>query len=167
PPNSAIATVRPNKSGADSLPTSVPFHYTQSESFIALLHQLGASLLVSTYQANKLLVVRADGGGLSTLVRSFERPMGMAVSAGRLPRPRRSAAPAGRGVWPCRPAAWPWGRTTPSGCCATPRTSHHASSQRADTTLASCRVRATSPATLPCMSWRGSLLLPSPLGGEG
>src|SRR5260370_12810747 len=81
---SAIATVRPSQSGADNSPTSVPFHYTQSESFVALLHQLGASLLVSTYQANKLLVVRADGGGLSTLVRSFERPMGLAVSAGRL-----------------------------------------------------------------------------------
>src|SRR6476660_534974 len=65
-------------------PQPVAFHYTQTESFVALLHQLGASLLVSTYQANKLLVVRADGGGLSTLVRSFERPMGLAVSAGRL-----------------------------------------------------------------------------------
>src|SRR4051794_18051437 len=81
---SAIATARPGEPGVNPSPTTVPFHYTQSESFVALLHQLGASLLVSTYQANKLLVIRADGGGLSTLVRSFERPMGLAVSAGRL-----------------------------------------------------------------------------------
>ncbi len=60
------------------------FHYTQTESFVALLHQLRASLLVSTYQANKLLAVRARGSGLSTLVRTFERPMGLAVNGRRL-----------------------------------------------------------------------------------
>src|SRR6476619_186744 len=65
-------------------PTAVPFHYTQTESFVALLRELGASLLVTTYQANKLLVVRAAGGGLSMLVRTFERPMGLAVDARRL-----------------------------------------------------------------------------------
>ena len=36
---------------------------------------------MSTYQANKLLVARATGGGLSMLVRTFERPMGLAVDA--------------------------------------------------------------------------------------
>ena len=63
---------------------AVEFHYTQTDSFVALLQQLGASLLVSTYQANKLLVVRASGQGLSTLVRTFDRPMGLAVDARRL-----------------------------------------------------------------------------------
>ena len=38
---------------------AVPFHYTQTEGFPTLLRQLGLSLLVSTYQANKLLVARA------------------------------------------------------------------------------------------------------------
>src|SRR3954466_12580619 len=65
-------------------PTAVSFHYTQTDSFAALLQQLGASLLVSTYQANKLLVARAAGGGLSMLVRTFDRPMGLAVAGGRL-----------------------------------------------------------------------------------
>src|SRR5712672_2041570 len=65
-------------------PSPVAFHYTQTDSFVALLQQLGASLLVSTYQANKLLVARAVGGGLSMLVRTFERPMGLAVDAQRL-----------------------------------------------------------------------------------
>src|SRR5687767_10490882 len=64
--------------------TAVEFRYTQTESFVALLRQLGASLLVSTYQANKLLVVRAAGDGLSMLVRTFERPMGLAVDERRL-----------------------------------------------------------------------------------
>src|SRR6516164_4756944 len=65
-------------------PPPVEFHYAQSESFVALLHQLGSSLLVSTYQANKLLAVRAAGNGLSTLVRTFDRPMGLAVDGPRV-----------------------------------------------------------------------------------
>src|SRR3954451_20735402 len=66
-------------SSAPPVPAAVEFHYSQTESFVAVLRQLGASLLVSTYQANKLLVVRAAGAGLSTLVRTFERPMGLAA----------------------------------------------------------------------------------------
>ena len=114
-------------------PAAVAFHYAQTESFVALLDQLGASLLVSTYQANKLLVVRAAGGGLSTLVRTFERPMGMAVDARRLALGTRSR----------------------SGCCATPRTSPRASSRRAGTTPATCRAPATSPATSASTRWPG------------
>src|SRR5437870_6113632 len=86
---SGIATVPPPSPGdVDTLtaaaPTAVEFHYTQTDSFVALLNQLGASLLLTTYQANKLLVVRAAGRGLSMLVRTFERPMGLAVDGQRL-----------------------------------------------------------------------------------
>jgi uncharacterized protein (TIGR03032 family) len=71
-------------------PTAVEFHYTQTESFAPLLVEQGASLLVTTYQANKLLVVRAAGGGLSTLVRTFDRPMGLAADTHRLALGTRS-----------------------------------------------------------------------------
>jgi uncharacterized protein (TIGR03032 family) len=88
---SAVVAMPPVKPGDQSTPgaspaasTAVPFHYTQTDSFAPLLQQLGASLLVSTYQANKLLVARATGGGLSMLVRTFDRPMGLAVDGGRL-----------------------------------------------------------------------------------
>src|SRR3954464_15172887 len=88
---SAVAALPPVTPGDHSAPgvspaasTAVPFHYTQTDSFTALLQQLGASLLVSTYQANKLLVARAAGAGLSMLVRTFDRPMGLAVDGGRL-----------------------------------------------------------------------------------
>ena len=74
----------PNGGAAPGPALPVEFHYTQTESFVALLHELGVSLLVSTYQANKLLAVRASGAGLSTLVRTFDRPMGLAVDARRL-----------------------------------------------------------------------------------
>src|SRR5262249_43565492 len=35
--------------------------------------------LVTTYQAGKLMAVRAQGGRIATLLRTFERPMGLAV----------------------------------------------------------------------------------------
>src|SRR5215510_14645268 len=88
----SLAAAAPGKPpGSDGPPAAVEFRYTQTESFVALLQQLGASLLVSTYQANKLLVARAAPGGLSTLVRTFERPMGLAVDGRRLALGTRNA----------------------------------------------------------------------------
>ena len=40
--------------------------------------------MITTYQANKLLVARATKSGLSMLVRTFDRPMGLAIAADRL-----------------------------------------------------------------------------------
>jgi uncharacterized protein (TIGR03032 family) len=102
-------------------PAAVSFHYTQSESFVALLNQLGLSLWVSTYQANKLLVVRAAGGGLSTLVRTFERPMGLAVDTRRLTLGTRNQ------VWFLRNAADIAAQIEPAGrhdACYLPRSCH-------------------------------------------
>ena len=86
---SAVVAVPPVKPGDQSAPSASPaagaaveFRYTQTDGFVDLLHRLGASLLVSTYQANKLLAVRDGGGGLSTLVRTFDKPMGLAAAAG-------------------------------------------------------------------------------------
>jgi uncharacterized protein (TIGR03032 family) len=88
---SALTTVpcqelSPHGTAASPAPATaaVEFHYSQTDSFVALLQQLRASLLVSTYQANKLLVVRGTEGGLSTLVRHFDKPMGLAVDSRRL-----------------------------------------------------------------------------------
>lgn len=90
-PMSAPSVPSPRNPGGPAAPGAPPvppapvaFHYTQTDRFVALLHQLGATLLVTTYQANKLLVVRAHQGGLSTLVRTFDQPMGVAVDARRL-----------------------------------------------------------------------------------
>jgi hypothetical protein len=86
--NGRAVTVRgPGVRGVPALveraPAAVEFRYTQTDSFPTLLKQLGASLLVTTYQANKLLVARATGSGLSMLVRTFERPMGLAIDGRR------------------------------------------------------------------------------------
>lgn len=123
---SGIPTVPPpSQGGVDTLtaaaPTAVAFRYTQTESFVALLQQLGASLLVSTYQANKLLVGRAAGAGLSMLVRTFERPMGLAVDARRLALGSRNQ------VWLLRNAPDIAPRIEPArqhDACFVPRSSH-------------------------------------------
>jgi uncharacterized protein (TIGR03032 family) len=102
-------------------PTAVEFHYTQSDSFVALLKQLAASLLVTTYQANKLLVVREVQGGLSTLVRTFETPMGLAIDG------RRMALGTRNQVWLLRDAPDIAPRVEPAGlhdACYLPRSCH-------------------------------------------
>jgi uncharacterized protein (TIGR03032 family) len=61
-----------------------PLRSKHTASFPALLDQLGISLVVTTYQAGKLVVVRADAGGLNTHFRDLARPMGLAADATRL-----------------------------------------------------------------------------------
>ena len=70
--------------------TAVEFRYTQTGTFAALLRELGASLVITTYQANKVLVARATGAGLSMLVRTFDRPMGLATFPPRPSGARRA-----------------------------------------------------------------------------
>jgi uncharacterized protein (TIGR03032 family) len=53
---------------------------THDDRFVRILHELNVSLLVSTYQAGKLAVVRARGDDLLVTHHNFERPMGIAVS---------------------------------------------------------------------------------------
>ena len=55
-----------------------------TNSFPRLLEELGISLLVSTYQAGKLIVLRADGGTLNSHFRNFPMPMGLACDRRRL-----------------------------------------------------------------------------------
>jgi uncharacterized protein (TIGR03032 family) len=107
--------------GAQAAPTAVEFRFAQTESFVNLLRQLGMSLLVSTYQANKLLVVRAGSHGLSILVRTFDRPMGMAVDAHQLMLGTRDQ------VWLMRNAPDIAPRMEPTGqhdACFLPRSTH-------------------------------------------
>ena len=56
-----------------------------------ILEHLGASLLVSTYQAGKLVVVGAGSGELQLSYHNFEKAMGIAARPGRLAVGARSA----------------------------------------------------------------------------
>lgn len=49
-----------------------------------ILAQLHSSLLVTTYQAGKAVLLRNDNGELNTHFRVFPKPMGLAIDAGRL-----------------------------------------------------------------------------------
>jgi len=112
----------PPPAAPETAPAAVEFHYTQTDSFVALLHQLGAALPVSTYRANKLLVVRAAGGGLSTLVRTFDRPMGLAADGRRLAVGTRTEVWLLRNAPDMAPALSRPGTMTPA-ICGAPATS--------------------------------------------
>ncbi|HEX4524583.1 MAG TPA: TIGR03032 family protein [Casimicrobiaceae bacterium] len=49
-----------------------------------MLRELGASLLITTYQAGQLILARADGPTLNTHFVGFNKPMGLAVDRDRL-----------------------------------------------------------------------------------
>jgi uncharacterized protein (TIGR03032 family) len=61
-----------------------PLRSVHTTSLPALLHQCGISLLISTYQAGKLVLVRAEGDRANTHFRTFSRPMGLALHGHRL-----------------------------------------------------------------------------------
>ncbi len=89
--------------------------------FPALLNQLGVSLLVSTYQAGKVVAVGVARGELTLEYHNFERAMGMAV------RPDCIAVGARAQVWFLRGAADLAARVEPAGrhdACFLTRSSH-------------------------------------------
>jgi uncharacterized protein (TIGR03032 family) len=57
--------------------------YEHSLNLAPLLGQLGVTLLVTTYQAGKLVVVGSHQGALALSVHNFHRAMGLAVKADR------------------------------------------------------------------------------------
>src|SRR5215813_1814116 len=113
PPNPA-----PLASATDPLP---PLRSVHTTSFANVLEQFGISLLVTTYQAGKLVLLRADRGVVNTHFRSFPKPMGLAVLGNRL------AIGTAREVWEFHniPAVAP--RLEPVGkhdACFLPRFGH-------------------------------------------
>lgn len=65
-------------------PADDPLRSVHTTSFPGLLAQIGASVLVTTYQAGKLVVLRSDAGVLNTHFRNLVKPMGLALDGGRL-----------------------------------------------------------------------------------
>jgi uncharacterized protein (TIGR03032 family) len=61
-----------------------PLRSMHTPSFPAILARLGITVGVTTYQANKLVLLRADGEALNTHFRDFRKPMGLAISSKRL-----------------------------------------------------------------------------------
>ena len=101
----------------------VPLRAAHTANFPALLRHLGASLLVTTYQAGTLVMVRDEGDHLNTHYRSFPSPMGLALADGG----SKLAIGTTLQVWEFRdnPSVAP--RLEPAGrhdACFLPRSSH-------------------------------------------
>lgn len=110
------ATTPPAAPAREKIPG---FQY--SPEFAELLESLGATLFVTTYQAGKIAAVRADGGRLNVLLRSFPMPMGIAVEPNRLAIGTRNQ------VWVLRSDRTIAGQLQPAGkydACFVPRKSH-------------------------------------------
>ena len=70
--------------GSTTAPAQQPLRSIHTASFGQLLEQLEITLLVSTYQAGKLVLLRADDGVINTHFRAFNVPMGVACDGERL-----------------------------------------------------------------------------------
>ena len=112
-----------------------PLRSVHTSNFPALLEQLGASLLVTTYQAGKLVVIRSDGDHINTHFRNFQSPMGLAVAGDRLAI-----------------GTTPW----KSGNSTTSRRSRRSVNPWAKWMLVFYRVVPTRPGTFRSMKWLGA-----------
>ncbi len=65
-------------------PQPNPLRSVYTSNLPEVLDQLNISLVVSTYQAGKVVLVRNDGGTINTHFRTFQKPMGLAVHQHRL-----------------------------------------------------------------------------------
>src|SRR2546423_7118912 len=102
----SAAAASPERNGAT--PTrEVRHEYTRS--LPPLLSQLGVSLLVSTYQAGKVVAVGVAAGELTLSYHNFERAMGLAV------RPDGIAVGARAQVWLLRAAPHLAAQIEPAG----------------------------------------------------
>jgi len=76
--------VNQEPSRSDVVGEPPPLRSVHTASFPPLMRQLGISLLVTTYQAGKVVIVREDGDYINTHFRAFTSPMGLALAGDRL-----------------------------------------------------------------------------------
>lgn len=74
----------PAANGAEAPAAPVaPLASVHTTNLPQILRELNTSLLITTYQAGKLILVRNDGGTLNTHFVGFRKPMGLAVDHAR------------------------------------------------------------------------------------
>lgn len=84
--------------------------YEHSRDFVGILEQLSSTLLISTYQAGKLVVAGVHRGELQLSFHNFEQAMGIAVSSQKI------AVGAKGTIWIMRSAPDIAARLDPPGC---------------------------------------------------
>ena len=102
---------------SDSEPSPIPVRFEYTPSFPQILAHLKASLLVTTYQAGKVLVLGVHEEKLAISFLSFEQPMGLAVS------PTRIAIGSRRQMHFLLPAHETQSADSPHDSCFVPRSS--------------------------------------------
>lgn len=105
----------------DPVRSARPFRYVHTDGFSHLLSRLGVSLVVSTYQAGKLVLIRSEGDRCSVSLRNFPHPMGIAVA------PDRMALGTSTQVWTFRSEPQIAPQLEPAGRhdgCFVPRSAH-------------------------------------------
>lgn len=65
-------------------PEQSPLQGAYTPSFASILDYFGITILVTTYQADRLVLLRSEGTVLNTHYRAFKRPMGLASDALRI-----------------------------------------------------------------------------------
>jgi uncharacterized protein (TIGR03032 family) len=123
--SSAEPTPQPPQDSPEASPApEASFTSSHTTNFPGLLRELGISLVVSTYQAGKLILVRAQGDSLNTHFRTFFSPMGVAYQ----PETGRLAIGAKHEVWEFRNQPDVAPKLEPAGECDAaflPRATHH------------------------------------------
>ena len=95
-----------------------PFRSAHTADFAQVLHQLRASIAVSTYRSGRVILLRSDGDRVNTHLRSFRSPMGIAYTRGLL------SIATERGIWEFQEQPELAERADPSGrtdTCFVPR----------------------------------------------
>ena len=98
-----------------------PFASVSTSTFAGALRQAGSSLLISTYQTHRLVCARAAADGLNTHLRTYDKPMGIAVAPGRI------ALGTSTEVWDLRDMPEAAAKLEPAGshdACYLPRNRH-------------------------------------------
>jgi uncharacterized protein (TIGR03032 family) len=120
----AIFDMRPAAEGRSApAPVPAPLRSVHTSNFPEILRRLGASLMVTTYQAGKLVIVRDQGTSLNTHFRAFQNPMGLALT----PNGARLAIGTAAQVWEFRDVPAVADRLDPPrqhDACYLPRSSH-------------------------------------------
>jgi len=112
-----------NTTAGSSPEAAAPLRAGHTPNLPALLRARGISLLVTTYQAGKLVLVRDDMDGVNTHFRTFQAPMGLALADGGA----KLAIGTTIQVWEYRDVPDVARRHEPAGkhdACFLPRSSH-------------------------------------------
>ncbi len=79
-----MSVAESDSTGASGVTAIRPFTYEASDSLVDVLDQIRGSLLISSYQAGRLVSVGVSGGVLNVTLHYYDHAMGLAVAQDRI-----------------------------------------------------------------------------------